>query len=235
MNEIVYNRKVNDKFYLMKVKDPSSCDMGQFVMVRTEDNFPLLSRPLGIFDSNAETTSFLYQTVGQGTQKLSTMQAGQHVLLQGPNGTGFPHAEGKIALVGGGTGIAPLYYAGKKLKEQKNTIVDGYLGFSKEAILVDQYKEILDAVTVNVGGYIIQDIDVQAYDYIYACGPTIMMKLFSQICREKGVGEKLFVSLEARMGCGIGICLGCSIKTIHGNQRVCKEGPVFKANEVFYE
>ncbi|MFA7108727.1 MAG: dihydroorotate dehydrogenase electron transfer subunit [Sphaerochaetaceae bacterium] len=235
MNEILSNKKINDKFYLMKVKNSAKCKMGQFVMVGTEDSSPLLSRPLAVFDSDSESITFLYQIVGKGTKKFSKMLKGQFVVVQGPNGNGFKEASGKIALIGGGTGIAPLYFAGKTLKENPQNVVDAYLGFSSEEMLVDLYKRILNNVVVNVGGYIINDINVEDYDYIFACGPIIMMKLLYKICKEKGVGERLYVSLESRMGCGIGLCLGCSIKTSKGNKRVCKDGPIFKASEVFYE
>jgi len=152
--------------------------------------------------------------------------------MEGPYGNGFPKVQGKIALVGGGAGIAPLYFASKILRSiNTENIVDIYLGFSDTAILYEEYKNAADKLHVNVGGFIIDDIDPNEYDYVLTCGPKIMMQKLYEKC--KGTKAKVYVSMENRMGCGIGACLVCSCKTINGNKKVCKDGPVFLGAEVF--
>ena len=143
-------------------------------------------------------------------------------------------AKGTVALVGGGVGIAPLYLTAKKLKElNPDTIVDIYLGFSDEALLVDLYEKVADKVTVNIGGFVTDDIDPLKYDCIMTCGPEIMMKVLCKKCKSLGVQAPVYVSMENRMACGIGACLVCTCKTSAGNKRACKDGPVMLGSEVF--
>jgi dihydroorotate dehydrogenase electron transfer subunit len=135
-------------------------------------------------------------------------------------------------MVGGGAGIAPLYLGAKQYRDAGCT-VDLYLGFSGAAILTTEYRKIADSLTVDVGGFITDAVDPSGYDAVFTCGPEIMMKALWEKCKSAGTGDKLFVSLEARMACGVGACYGCSRKTIGGNKKVCKDGPVFPAQEVF--
>ena len=199
-------------------------------MLRAWGEYPVLSRPISIFDCDEESISFLFKVVGQGTELLAQLKAGDTIDVQGPYGNGFPAVSGKVALVGGGIGVAPLYLTAKKMKEQGNA-VDLYLGFTDEALLREQYEAVCDKLTVNVGGYITDDINPEEYDYIMTCGPHIMMKILAQ--KVKGTKAQLYVSMENRMGCGVGACLVCTCKTSGGNKKVCKDGPVFKAEEVF--
>ena len=134
------------------------------------------------------------------------------------------------SLVGGGIGVAPLYYTAKQLKLQ-GAAVDIYLGFTDEALLQEEYAAVCDKLVVNVGGYVTDEINPADYDVIMTCGPHIMMKVLAN--KVKGTAAQLYVSMENRMGCGVGACLVCSCKTSSGNKKVCKDGPVFKAEEVF--
>lgn len=234
MAEILQNERVNEDFYLMKVKAKNQAAMGQFYMLRAWNEYPVLSRPISVFDADPETVSFLYKVVGKGTEIFAELKAGDEITLDGPHGNGFPEVKGKVALVGGGVGIAPLYLTAKTLKKlDPDTTVDIYLGFSGEPILTDRYEQVADKVTVNVGGFVTDDIDPCQYDYIMTCGPEIMMKVLYKKCKDMKAAAPVYVSMENRMACGIGACLVCTCKTSNGNRRACKDGPVMLGNEVF--
>lgn len=234
MSKIIFNKKLSKDFYLMKVSHKNNAKVGQFYMLRAWDEYPVLSRPISIFDADENSLTFLYKVVGEGTEIFATLKEDDEITLQGPNGNGFPIVKGKIAMVGGGVGIAPLYLAAKELKKHSpESSVDLYLGFSDVELLVDKYKSVCDNVTVNVGGFVTDDIDTTAYDYIFTCGPTIMMEVLHKKCVNSNSKATLYVSMENRMACGIGACLVCTCKTKVGNKKVCTDGPVFKAEEVF--
>ena len=218
----------------MKVKKENQAAMGQFYMLRAWNEYPVLSRPISVFDADPETVSFLYKVVGKGTEIFTKLKAGDEITLDGPHGNGFPEVKGKIALVGGGVGIAPLYLTAKTLKKlDPDTKVDIYLGFSGQPILTDRYEAVADQVKVNVGGFVTDDIDPREYDFILTCGPEIMMKVLYRKCRDLKAKAPVYVSMENRMACGIGACLVCTCKTSKGNRRACKDGPVMLGNEVF--
>ena len=234
MAEILQNEQVSDDFYLMKVKKENQAAMGQFYMLRAWNEYPVLSRPISVFDADPETVSFLNKVVGTGTEIFTKLKAGDEITLDGPHGNGFPEVKGKIALVGGGVGIAPLYLTAKTLKKlDPDTKVDIYLGFSGQPILTDRYEAVADQVKVNVGGFVTDDIDPREYDFILTCGPEIMMKVLYRKCRDLKAKAPVYVSMENRMACGIGACLVCTCKTSKGNRRACKDGPVMLGNEVF--
>ena len=234
MAEILQNEQVSDDFYLMKVKKENQAAMGQFYMLRAWNEYPVLSRPISVFDADPETVSFLYKVVGKGTEIFTKLKAGDEITLDGPHGNGFPEVKGKIALVGGGVGIAPLYLTAKTLKKlDPDTKVDIYLGFSGQPILTDRYEAVADQVKVNVGGFVTDDIDPREYDFILTCGPEIMMKVLYRKCRDLKAKAPVYVSMENRMACGLGACLVCTCKTSKGNRRACKDGPVMLGNEVF--
>ena len=234
MAKILENQRITDDFYLMKVEEENNAEMGQFYMLRAWDKYPVLSRPISVFDSDGKTVSFLYKIVGQGTEIFKELKPGDDIKVDGPHGNGFPDATGKIALVGGGVGVAPLYLTAKRLKAANpDTVVDMYLGFSGEPMLIDRYEAVADSVTVNVGGFVTDDIDPTKYDVIMTCGPEIMMKVLYKKCVSVGATAPLYVSMENRMACGIGACLVCTCKTSGGNKRPCKDGPVMLGSEVF--
>ena len=230
MATVLKNEAVGQGFYLLKASGSYDAQIGQFCMLRAWDEYPVLSRPISIFDCDGEGISFLYKVVGQGTELLAQLKIGDAIYVQGPYGNGFPVVQGKVALVGGGIGVAPLYYTAKQLKQQ-GAAVDMYLGFTDEALLQDEYAAVCDKLVVNVGGYVTDEIHPADYDVIMTCGPHMMMKVLAN--KVKGTAAQLYVSMENRMGCGVGACLVCSCKTNSGNKKVCKDGPVFKAEEVF--
>ena len=234
MAKIIENHPVADDFCLMKVETDHRAKMGQFYMLRAWGQYPVLSRPISVFDCDGGTVSFLYKVVGQGTEIFRDLKPGDEIKLDGPHGNGFPDAQGRIALVGGGVGIAPLYLLAKELKKaHPDSTVDVYLGFSGQPMLVEEYEKTADRVSVNVGGFVTDDIDPTPYDVIMTCGPEIMMRVLYKKCLDTGAGAKVYVSMENRMACGIGACLVCTCKTKSGNKRACEDGPVMEGWEVF--
>jgi len=233
MSKIIENEQLSRDFFLMTIQYPNDAKMGQFCMLRGWGSYPVLSRPISVFDSNHETISFMYKIAGEGTALLAAKKPGDSVTLQGPLGNAFPFVTGRVAMVGGGVGVAPLHYAAKELKKAGGCTVDLYLGFSDKALLVEKYEKTADKVTVDVGGFITDKIDPAAYDVIFTCGPEVMMKVLYNKCEAAGKADALHVSIENRMACGIGACLVCSCKTISGNKKACKDGPVLKGSEVF--
>ncbi len=228
------NAQVGDGVFLLKVEGDYFAVPGQFYMLRAWELDPLLSRPLSVFDIAEEGISLLYAVRGRGTERLSRLAPGNVVTLTGPLGNGWERRVGRVALVGGGIGIAPLYYAAKVFG---NTNV--YLGFADTPYLVDEFDRVGRVhVTSETGvrgtpGLVTDIFDPSGYDVCYACGPRPMLALLDRFCRSDEV--PLFVSLEERMACGVGACLGCAVKTIHGYARVCRDGPVFRSSEVVWD
>lgn len=236
MANVICNKKLSEDFYLMKVEETNSAQMGQFYMLRAWDAFPVLSRPISVFDSDGHTISFLYKVVGQGTEIFACLKSGDTISLQGPLGNGFPHVSGKIALVGGGVGIAPLYLTAKALmKNNPLNIIDIYLGFSDQVVLIEKFDKVSRELIVDIGGFITDKINPLDYDYIFTCGPNMMMKVLYNKCKAAERSRSLYVSMENRMACGIGACLVCTCKNKNGNKKACKDGPVFPAEEVYGE
>ena len=232
MPQVLSNRRISRDFYLMRVAQPNDARMGQFCMLRAWGRYPLLSRPVSVFDADAETLSFLYRAVGEGTDLLSRCREGDAVETGRVLGNTFPLVSGRVALVGGGAGLAPLYLAARTLGAHgPATAVDLFLGFSDEVLLAEEYRAVGDRTTVKVGGFITDEIEPGDYDCVLACGPEVMMRTLYGKCRASGT--KLYVSLEKRMACGFGACLACSCGTTRGRRKVCTDGPVFPAEEVF--
>lgn len=235
MSVIISNQRIYADFYLMQVEQPlNQAQMGQFYMLRAWTSYPVLSRPISVYDACDNTVSFLYKKLGKGTEIFAGLRPGDEIMLQGPLGTPFPQVSGKIAMVGGGVGIAPLHLAAKQLKAaDKNCTVDIFLGFSDKAILLESYQKTADRLVVNVGGLITDEVDPTAYDHLFTCGPQLMMAALFKKAAAAGVGDRVWISAENRMACGIGACLVCSCQTKSGNQKVCQDGPVFRGEEVF--
>ena len=232
--KIIFNQEIDTDIYHIEIAGKYKGAMGQFYMVRGwESHHPVLGRPLSIFDLNSESISFLYKVVGEGTRLISRLKEDENIELFGPYGKGFPPARGRVALIGGGMGLAPLYLAVRELfSDSRVEMVHTYLGFSERAILVDLFKQVSHKVVVDVGGFISTKIDVNDYDYVFACGPEEMMKAIVQ--QKTSDKTHIFIALERRMGCGIGACLSCTCQTNKGNRLTCKDGPVFSGEDIFF-
>ncbi len=235
MAEIIFNRQIEAKIYHMKIAGNYEGSMGQFYMLRGWGSLhPVLGRPFSIFDLNKESISFVYEVVGEGTHLLSRLRESDEIKLFGPYGRGFPQAKGRVALIGGGIGLAPLYFTAKNLiTDNLAELVHIYLGFKENAFLIDYFKKVSHRLIVDVGGYISQKVDINDYDYIFACGPEEMMRVIVQ--QKKSDNVQIFISLERRMGCGLGACLSCTCETGNGNRLTCKDGPVFSGEDILFE
>lgn len=213
--------------------------VGEFVNISIPGFF--LRRPLSICDIEDGKLTVVYKVVGEGTKELSKMPEGSTLEVLTGLGRGFdPDACGERALlVGGGLGVPPLHLLAKRLKARGKTVT-AVLGFNKadEIILEDEFKAICDEVVIStadgsigVKGFVTDALKERrpSYDYFYTCGPMVMMKA---VCAAlEGPGE---ASLEERMGCGAGFCYCCSIQTVNGPRRVCKDGPVFRKEDLIW-
>ena len=212
---------------------------GEFVDIAIPGYY--LRRPISVCDCAEGRISLIYKVVGKGTQVLSQMGAGESLELLTGLGRGFdPSAcTAEALLVGGGLGAAPLHLLAKELKAQGKKVT-AIMGFNAadEIVLEKEYRELCDEFTVvtldgSVGmkGFVTDALESlkPSYDYFYTCGPMVMMKA---VCGAlQGGGE---ASLEERMGCGAGFCYGCTCHTHLGARRVCKDGPVFKKEEIIW-
>lgn len=217
---------------------------GQFLNIATGDGSRLLKRPFGVVKADGNDITVCFQVKGEGTTALSRAKAGDKLAVLLPLGNGFdiPENAKNVVVIGGGVGIFPLVpvICGNKYKKFYS-----YIGFRNKncACLLDEFNksEKLTVVTDDgslggknnaVNAYF-EDMDSVPADLIVACGPPVMLKALKKKLKENGVKTPCLVSLEERMGCGIGACLVCVCrKTDGGNARVCKDGPVFDINEV---
>ena len=222
---------------------------GQFLSLYTRNGSKLLPRPISICEIDRENgrIRLVYRVTGKntGTEEFSKLHPGIQVEALGPLGNGFPleEAEGmKVFLIGGGIGIPPMLELAKNLDCEKTAVI-GYR--DKETFLADELRKYADVViatedgSVGTKGNVIDAIRAEKLtaDIIYACGPTPMLKALKTYAMENGI--ECYISLEEKMACGIGACLGCVChsKDIdeHSNvrnKRICKDGPVFRAEEV---
>ena len=216
---------------------------GQFLAMYCNDATKLLPRPISIcgIDAEAGTLRVVYRIAGEGTREFSKMKQGDTLEVMGPLGNGFAMKEGKAILVGGGIGIPPMLELAKQLSAEKTVV----LGYRDELFLKDEFEKTAEvAVATEDGsfgtkGTVIDAIRENAItgDIIYACGPMPMLKALAEYASEHDMEAQ--ISLEERMACGIGACLGCICKTKEkdhhtnvNNSRICKDGPVFLSTEV---
>lgn len=218
---------------------------GQFVNVQvTKHTAPLLRRPLGIagVDRKNGVITLIYRILGEATQMLAEVCTGDRLSVLGPLGKGFALTAKKPLLVGGGTGLAPLLYLAETLQEQ-GVRLDILMGgrTADELFWQDLYVDLVGtlALTTDDGslgtkGTVMALLDTMlangGYDCVYVCGPAPMMKAVSSVVLEQELPCQ--VSLEKYMACGLGACLSCSCQGIGKRIKVCKDGPVFWAQEV---
>ncbi|MFA5144870.1 MAG: dihydroorotate dehydrogenase electron transfer subunit [Candidatus Omnitrophota bacterium] len=259
--KILYNKKVKGSYFHLALEAPDIAKEslpGQFLNIKVSNTYePLLRRPLSIHSVRGRNIEVLYEVVGKGTKVLSEKGPGEVLDVIGPLGNGFTFnswahglAGSRTILIGGGMGVAPLVFLadkiaglrarGTKFKAQvligaktkgniicekefkdlgcsvKSATDDGSYGFKGR--ITDLLKNILRSASY--------DLPIT----IYACGPRLMLKEISAISRKYGIPAQ--ISLEEHMACGIGACLGCVVNTKQGLRRVCKDGPVFNADEI---
>lgn len=236
MAEIIRNEPIAEGIWRMVVAGVPLGHAGQFFMLRVPGALdPLLGRPISICEiaPGSGTTTFVYQTIGRGTAQFAKLLPGQQIEAQGPYGNGFPLKDGRAVLIGGGIGTAPMLQLAKELRaSDPERKIDVYLGFREEAYLEQDFERYADSVTLNIGGYVVNDVDFALDATYYACGPAPMLRAAASAA--DAANASLFVSLEKHMACGVGACLGCTCQTEHGRKRVCKDGPVFDYREVLH-
>ena len=217
---------------------------GQFISIYCEDGSRMLPRPINNceIDKNDGALHLVYRVAGKGTQEFSEKNTGMELSVLGPLGNGFPLKSKKAFLIGGGIGIPPILELAKQLDCEKQ-IVLGYR--NSDMFLLNAFKKYGSVyIATEDGSYgskgnvldAIRENDLEA-DIIYACGPTPMLRALKEYAEEKQM--ECWISMEEKMACGIGACLACVCKSkevdahtnVH-NKRVCKEGPVFRAEEV---
>lgn len=236
--EVKQNQKIADGIYKMILAgDVGKLVSGQFMEISLDGFY--LRRPFSLADFDNHCVTILYKVLGNGTEYMTTLKIGAKLDCLTELGNGFNLDKSqKPLLVGGGIGIAPLYKLAKDFVQRGITPIIA-LGYKNkaEAFYIDEFKALGEVIvstddgSVGYCGNIVEAIKAEQnldYDFLYACGPMIML---SSVAKLKTEGE---LSLEARMACGFGACMGCSINTANGVKRVCKDGPVFKSSEVIF-
>lgn len=236
---------------LVKTNAAEKAVCGQFVSLYCHDKTKLLPRPISIcgIDRNRGTLRLVYRVTGRGTgtDELAGLQAKDRVRLLGPLGNGFPVVGDSPLLIGGGIGVPPMLELAKELKKTKKTEkISVVLGYRDSRLFLkdefEAYAKVFVATddgSVGTKGTVIDAVKEHAVeaDVIYACGPKPMLRAVKEYAQEQKI--LCYVSMEERMACGVGACLGCVCQTTgtdtHShvkNARVCKDGPVFLAQEV---
>lgn len=237
--------KIANGIYSLWINTPtvaSKAVPGQFINIYTNNQSLLLPRPISIceIDKAGGRLRLVYRVVGKGTDEFSSLKKDDKIKILGPIGNGFPLMDKKALLVGGGIGIPPMLELAKQLNNP--TIVAGYrdeLFLDTELSNAGQLFVSSDNGAFGTKGNVMDAIKANNIkpEVIYACGPMIMLKALKEYAAENNIPA--YISLEERMACGVGACLGCVCKTVEkdhhthvNNTRVCTEGPVFEAKEV---
>ncbi len=237
--EIKSNVNIAKNVYKMElVGDVSNItNAGQFINIKIDGLY--LRRPISVCDLSENSVTIIYKVVGKGTEILSKMQNGRLDVLTGlGNGYDLSCSGDTPLLIGGGVGVPPMYLLAKKLIEQGKK-VSVILGFNtKEEVFAEKdfinlganvYVATVDG-SYGTKGFVTDVMKNLSHSYFYTCGPEPMLKAVYNTSITSGQ-----FSFEERMGCGFGACMGCSCKTLYGNKRICKDGPVLVKEEIIWE
>jgi len=258
--EIIDNTLLTDNIYSIIVRNRELAResvAGQFLHIKCGEA-RILRRPISICYVRDDEICFVFETKGEGTKWLSRCSVGQMLDVLGPLGNGFTMPDGNLIVVGGGVGTPPMLFAAQSAKSN----VTAVLGFreAKRVVLIDEFRAVCDEVfvttddgSVGIHGAVTMPLEELLksgkYEAVMTCGQIIMQKAVAELCNKYNV--PLQVSLEERMGCGIGACLVCACATLSDKavdvdktagvtddnvvmSRVCIDGPVFDANEVVW-
>lgn len=255
-SKLVKKENLLDGLYKFSVEAKEIVEIakpGNFVEIRINENLdPFLRRPISIYNLDKEKgiLEIIFQVRGKGTELLAKKEEGDLIDIIGPLGSGTFKFDGKknIAIIGGGIGIFPLYELAKEANNSGLNI-HTYLGFrNKDLVTLEKEFEAVSSnltITTDDGSYkekgfainfLNDDMQKENFDCIYACGPLPMLRAVQKLAAEKGI--QCQVSLEEKMGCGLGVCLGCAVKTASSPKdapeyvHVCKAGPVFDSKIV---
>ena len=254
--KLIKKEQLKSDIFKFSVKAPEivkESKPGNFIEIRVSEGIdPFLRRPISIHNLDRENgiLEFIFQVKGKGTTILSKKQEGDYIDIIGPLGFGTFKYDSfeKLAIIGGGIGVFPLYELAKCAKKDGKQ-VNVYLGFRNKDLVVleDEFKSVSNKLilTTDDGSYsqkgfainfLEKDIDEGKIDSIYACGPLPMLRAVKKLAEEKNINCQ--ISLEEKMGCGLGVCLGCAVKKANSPKdapeyfHVCKGGPVFNCKDV---
>ena len=237
--EIIENTALTETVFRMRLQGDTSdiTASGQFVNILLEGKY--LRRPISVCEVSGDVLTIVYKVVGGGTEQMSKMCCGEKLdILTGlGNGYDLSLAGDKPVLLGGGVGVPPMYELCKRLIAMGKE-VKVILGFNTKAEIFyeEEFKALGAAVTVTtvdgsygVKGFVTDVLKEMEYTHFFTCGPEPMLKAVYKASVTSGQ-----MSFEKRMGCGFGACMGCSCKTLTGNKRICKEGPVMESEEIIW-
>jgi dihydroorotate dehydrogenase electron transfer subunit len=250
---ILFHKPVGRGFHRLVLKAPETAAAarpGQFVMLRVSDELdPILARPFGISSVPSRSSiEIIYRVVGRGTKLLAGRQVGQSLGLLGPLGNGFTMPDKAMTpiLVGGGSGFPPLHFLAQRAGARAHFIIGSR---NKECLppagIIKSFREVVSKVhvatddgsmgvrgtSIDVLNRHLSTMEKKAHLVIYACGPHAMLAAVSRTAAEHSI--LCYVSMEERMACGLGACMGCSIPMKAGGyKRACKEGPVFDSRDI---
>ena len=243
---IIRQEEIATDVYSMWLRTEQIADLakpGQFVALYCTDGSRLLPRPISIceIDRKDHSIRLVYRVVGKGTEEFSAYHTGAQLRVVGPLGNGYPKKSKRALLLGGGIGIPPILQLAKELDSEKTMV----LGYRDERFLEEEFRAqgkvyiATEDGSFGTQGNFLDAIRENGLDgeIIYACGPMPMLRAVKAFAAERGM--ECWISLEERMACGIGACLGCVCRStkkdahthVH-NKRICTEGPVFRAEEV---
>jgi dihydroorotate dehydrogenase electron transfer subunit len=230
-------------------KIAAELEPGQFVHVKVPSlEESALRRPFSVFDAEDGKVTILYKTVGRGTAMLNRAAVGETLMMEGPLGYGtFPTAvEGTALLVGGGFGVAPLYFLAKRLKAPAKLFVGGRT--KVDLLALDKFAELgvetfvaTNDGSAGVKGFVVDPLDEEIRRLrergekfeLFTCGPDGLLKAVAD--RAMSLGVPGWISMDRHMICGVGACFACIQKTKDGNQRCCVNGPVFAAEKLVWD
>ena len=237
--EIKENTPLNESVMKMTLSGDSFAIVrpGQFINIKLDGFF--LRRPISVCDATENEITIIYKIVGGGTEYMSKMRAGEKLDVLSGLGNGYDTSlsGNSPLLLGGGVGVPPLYMLAKNLIAEGKK-VGVVLGFNtaSEIFYREEFIKLGAEVYVTtadgsygIKGFVTDAMKNMEYSYFYTCGPEPMLKA---VCSCSNTSGQL--SFEERMGCGFGACMGCSCKTLTGNKRICKEGPVMKKEEIIW-
>ena len=237
--KILSNEKIAKNTYKMVLEcnTKSITKPGQFINITLQDFY--LRRPISVCDYDANSITIIYKILGQGTKSMASLTPDiiLNCMIGLGNGFDITKSDKNPIIIGGGVGVPPLYRLAKELVKI-GISPKVLLGFNigEEVFLANEFSALGCAVLVatadgSIGhkGFVTELLDGIEYDYFFTCGPLAMFKAVCNMTISDGQ-----ISLEERMGCGFGACMGCSIMTHSGAKRICKEGPVFEKKELIW-
>ena len=246
--QVLRQTELEPGIYDMTISFPEGAALakpGQFLCMYCNNETRLLPRPISIcgIDNEEGSMRMVYRVAGAGTEEFSRMKAGDSLEVMGPLGNGFAMGGEDAIIVGGGIGVPPMLELARQLDARKTVV----LGYRSSTFLLDEFKKEAETVVATedgssgVRGTVLDAIREYGVEgkVIYACGPMPMLRALAEYAKDRGLEAQ--ISLEERMACGIGACLGCICKTKEmnhhtyvNNARICKDGPVFDAKEVVF-